>query len=129
MTCIPKKLKKDAIVEAICEIRFESSEMPEIVAGTISTLQSLKSFTKKRLPIADIPTPIRLSDPNLKYQAFIEIVAPDNQEIIKIGGNSVSIHLSAPYPGWDIFLQKMEQHFSPLFSALTDFTVTRVGLS
>lgn len=57
MLTLPKKLKKDAIAEALCEVRFECEEsvsLPEIVVGKLAEFQLWRSFQKVRLPVSEV---------------------------------------------------------------------------
>jgi uncharacterized protein (TIGR04255 family) len=125
---LPKKLKKDAVVEAICEIRFEVNEIPEVIIGTITKRDQFKSYEKKRLSVADIPVPIRLNDPQLKYQALVELKSNNTKYSIKVGSNALSIHLYQPYPGWETFYKEIEETFKPLFGEFAGLKVNRIGL-
>ena len=50
---LPKKLKKDAILESLFEIQFDTSEIQEVLIGRISSADIWKKFTTNRLPIAN----------------------------------------------------------------------------
>jgi len=41
---IPKKLKHDAIVEAVVEVRFSTTTIPEILFGRLSEYGPWKNF-------------------------------------------------------------------------------------
>lgn len=96
-------MTSDPIMEAIFEIRFTSSNdaVSSVLLGVL--LNSFKSrFTNiERLPINDVPLAIRKITPNLQY-------APDHRlkgenEVVQVGGNNLSIAVTRPYPGWDVF--------------------------
>lgn len=94
------KLSPDAITESIFEIRFNSSELPELIVGRLIDYELWKGYSKTQLPIAQIPTPIRLGDIKLKYQPTIDLQNNENNISIKIGPNVISCHILGNYIGW-----------------------------
>ena len=75
---IPRKLRDDCIIEALCELQFNSPEIPEVVLGRLADATYWSGFSRNRLPMADIPAPIRNAGPFLKYQPVLELKHPDN---------------------------------------------------
>ena len=127
---LPKKLKKDAIAEAICEIRFECEEslsLPEIVVGRLADFDVWRDFEKLRLPISDIPASIRSQDPNLKKQPVLELRERNGPRLAKIGVNVLSYHHLAPYPGWETFKPEIDRTIEFLFVSFQSFKATRLG--
>jgi hypothetical protein len=47
---LPQKLKNDAIVEAIFEIRFDTSTILEVLIGRLADLVPWNGFKQQRLP-------------------------------------------------------------------------------
>ena len=130
MPDLPKALKKDAIVEAICEIRFECEEsisVPEIVVGKLAEFEVWRDFDKVRLPAANIPEIARSQDPNLKVQPILELRERNGTLLTKIGVNVLSYHRLAPYPGWAIFKPEIDRTIDFLFDAFRSFKSTRLG--
>lgn len=123
-----RRLKKDGLAEVVCELRFESSEatqLPELVVGTLVGRPEWRSYEKIRLPISDVPAPIRLADPSLRYQPILELRGP--QRLVKIGTNVISLHALAPYPGWNIFEPELTSSLEFAFGHMGDFRATRIG--
>lgn len=87
-----EKLRDDPIVEALLEIRFESSELPEVVVGRISDMANWKSATKTPLPMSELPARMRLENPQLRYLPLLEIKAINNIGAVRIGSNVFSLH-------------------------------------
>ena len=130
MPTLPKKLKKDAIAEAICEIRFECEEslsLPEIVVGKLAEFDVWRDFEKIRLPVAEVPASIRSQDPNLKNQPILEFRARDGSRLAKIGVNVLSYHRLAPYKGWESFKPEIDRTIEFLFGSFQSFKATRLG--
>lgn len=122
---IPKRLHNDAIIEALCEIRFDSDEVPEIIVGRLTDHWS--SLETVRLSSSDIPQPIREQDPRLKYTATLELRDPSNEYVIRIGSNTISFHNTGDYLGWDKLSKKMEETFTVLFEKVPSISVKRIG--
>lgn len=130
MSGLPTKLTKDAIAEAICEVRFEceeSASIPEIVVGKLAEFSMWKDFPKTRLPASDIPFPVRASDPNLKNEPILQFTSPSRDRLAKIGSNVLSFNRLAPYPGWLVFKSEIDQFLDFLFSSFSEFKVRRLG--
>lgn len=51
---IPVKLKNDAIVEALFEIRFSMSTIPEVFFGRMADCAFWKNFKHEPLPISQV---------------------------------------------------------------------------
>ena len=130
MPTLPKKMKKDAIAEALCEVRFECEEsvsLPEIVVGKLAEFDVWRDFEKSRLPVADIPPSIRSQDPNLKKQPILELRERNGSLLVKIGVNVLSYHRLAPYPGWESFKPEIDRAIKFLFGSFQSFKATRLG--
>jgi uncharacterized protein (TIGR04255 family) len=123
----PEKLRDDCIVEAICELRFDTSELAEVVVGRLTDAAPWKSFSQHRLPFADVPAPIRGADVNLKFQPILELRNDDSSRLVRVGPNVLSYHLAGKYCGWKLFQPELEAAVNPLFSALQRPEVLRVG--
>jgi uncharacterized protein (TIGR04255 family) len=124
---LPKKLKKDAIAEALCEVRFECDEVPELVVGKLGSHDAWRGYRTQRLPVADVPTSIRQTNPSLRHQPILEAQAPDGSRIVKIGSSVISYHVLAPYCGWEAFREELGSALNFVFSSLTSFKATRLG--
>jgi uncharacterized protein (TIGR04255 family) len=127
LSSIPKKLKDDAIIEALCEFRFECDDVPERVVGRLSDHESWNSYTPERLPSSDIPPFVKAHDPNLKYQPVLQLRSEDGLFLVKIGSNVISFHNLGKYCGWDEFLPRLRDVCSLLFGKFTNLSVTRMG--
>lgn len=125
---LPNKLKKDAILEAICEFRFESEELDELVLGRLSEDAPWQTFARIRLPLSDMPAPIRKNDPTLKYQPVIELRDHETTRLVKIGSNVISAHVMALYCGWTAFRPQLHVVLDVLFAKLPRVRISRIGL-
>lgn len=127
---LPKKLKDDAILEALLEIRFEPapSLVFEIILGRFADSDAWREFKQARLPTADIPAPIRRADPNLRYQPSIELVSPDGAISVRVGPQVVIYSRRGSYPGWDVFGSELEKIADHLYRVIPTAHVSRIGL-
>jgi uncharacterized protein (TIGR04255 family) len=125
---LPEKLKKDAILEAICEVRFETDELDELVIGRLSESASWEKFTRIRLPISDFPAPVRKNDVNLRYPPIVELRDNENPRAVKIGSNVISAHVIAPYCGWHVFRPQLHEVLDILFTKFKSIQLPRIGL-
>ncbi len=126
---LPDRLKSDAIAEAVFELRFESSvsaAVPEL--AFVPLVASFGHPNVQRLPLADFPPAIRQSDPNLKFQPALELRATDGKRVVKVGANVVSYHALAPYPGWMVVREEMNDAIGKLFQTVPDVQIVRIGL-
>lgn len=130
MAKLPQKLKKDAIAEAICEIRFvsqESNEVPELVIGQLAGYQRWSNFQRKRLPASEVPSSIRRQLPDFQNQPVMEFRSEQSARVVKIGSNVISYHALAPYPGWTNFQPELEELVNFVFGTFTGFQAARLG--
>lgn len=127
---IPAKLKNDAIVEALVELRFDmpTGSLPEIFFATLARNPAWKEFEQRMLPSFYIPPVVRQSDENLRYHPFLELTAPDKGCTVRVGPQVLSYHRLAPYVGWDKFQVELKDFVNWVFSQINDLTVRRMGL-
>ena len=86
-----------------------------------------KEYGKVRLPASDIPAPIRMADPNLRYQPLFELRRTDGERAVKLGPNGFSYHVLIKYCGWEQFRNELLVVYATLFEKLGGFTITRIG--
>lgn len=99
---IPSRLEKCPLVDALIEIRFESSIIGSAIFGIIYNLirDDYKGEVTS-LPILQVPEQIRKNDPNLKFKPLYRIEA--ERYIIQIGDDVLCISSKIPYVGWSEF--------------------------
>ncbi len=124
----PKKLKRDAIVEALLEIQFEHSELAEVVLGKLAGSSLWGDYRKMRLPVAELPAGLRDSDRQLRFQPIFQLDRPTPGEVIKLGARVLSLHVVAPYPGWSVFRERLNVLVKALYDAVPSPVITRLGL-
>jgi uncharacterized protein (TIGR04255 family) len=127
-TALPKKLKNDAIVEAVVELRFESQGLPEVFIGRFIDHKNWSAWTQRQLPAYNLPAQLRTIDPNVQFAPTIELANNENKTLLRIGPFVVSYHRQAPYVGWEKFKPELERVTATLFEATKDVTIKRLGL-
>lgn len=130
---IPSKIVPCPITEAIMEVRFDSKFDEGAVFGIIYN-QIKDEFEKTiNLPILEIPSSLRKTDPNLLYLPYYRLESKTNKNaLIQIGPRVFSVILTNDYTGWDDFrtliengLQKLEK--SEVVSKITRFALRYVN--
>lgn len=125
---LPKKLTRDAILEALLEIRFETKQIGEVLVGRLASAGPFAGYSVSRLPISSFPPEVREAEPNLRFQPTLQLASPAPGELVKIGPYVISLHVIAPYPGWDALSQRLKLLIETLFDAVSDVSVARLGL-
>lgn len=104
---LPTKLINEPLVEAVFEVRFGEPDsvvfenvLPGILYSELGNISNLE-----RLPPAEIPKPIRDSDPNLRYAPFVKL--DWEKFVISIGDRSIVVGCKLPYAGWHNFKSKI----------------------
>ena len=96
---LPEKLDRPPIVEAAFELRFEprKESAADLLVGLLYT--SLKSYQQRvqALPAANVPRPIRDTDPRLRYLASHQL-SGDGEHVL-IGDRALSLS-KTKYRGW-----------------------------
>jgi uncharacterized protein (TIGR04255 family) len=100
---IPKKLRKEPLIEAVCELRFTSDKdsISDLLPGLIFQKLSERFPKIEKLPASNLPAFVLKSDPNLRYTPTIKLTGEPYS--IMIGEHVFSLSCSRPYVGWDKF--------------------------
>lgn len=98
---IPKRLKEDALVNVLFEIRFssENNTFSSIMPGILFTELSLKNSF--RTPHFEIPEVVRQQNVDFKYLPLVGFSWGDYN--ILIGDNVLLLAVNSRYPGWETF--------------------------
>lgn len=104
---IPKRLRKEPLLEAIWEIRFNSDRgsVVELLPGLI--YQAFPGAYPKieRLPAANLPPAILQQDLTLRYAPTVKLEG--SPYAVQIGEHVVSLSCRRPYTGWEQFKSKI----------------------
>jgi uncharacterized protein (TIGR04255 family) len=98
---LPKMINPCPILDALFEIRFNTTTHPSAVFGMIYNVLQ-KDFPKvENLPILQLPEAVRASDPSFNYKPHYRI---SNQDfVIQIGSDVITISSFPKYLGWEKF--------------------------
>jgi uncharacterized protein (TIGR04255 family) len=105
MDKLPLSINPCPIIEAIFEIRFETSFPGDAIFGIVFNQFKDEFQNVKQLPILQLPAAIRNQDPKLKFSPHYKI-KKDNF-IIQIGPNVFSLTNIKEYSGWKVFSEKI----------------------
>jgi len=98
---LPTKLGKEPLIDAVFEVRFSSTApASDILPGFFFSKLSGCGIIE-RLPIAQLPKPVRDADPNLQFSPLVRLSW--NNFFISIGDSSLVIGCKIPYSGWSNF--------------------------
>ena len=96
--------------------------------GRLADVAAWQGYEQRTLPAANIPTPMRLADENLRFQPVLELKQPNGPRAVRIGPRALSYHLVAPYTGWDDFKPELFAAVDELFRVAKGLVVRRLGL-
>ncbi|MEA3416431.1 MAG: TIGR04255 family protein [Thermodesulfobacteriota bacterium] len=112
MNKLPVSINPCPIIEAIFEIRFESSLPDDAIFGIVYNQFKDEFQQVEQLPVLQLPAAIRNQDPNLKFTPHCKI-KKDNF-IIQIGPKVFSLVNLKDYCGWDKFSKKIHDTYNKL---------------
>jgi len=112
MNKIPKRLKKEPLIEAIWQAQFEPKEglpVGDLLPGILySALKAeYPNLQLHRLPTADIPAPVAQLDPNLRFSAKYRMEEPGSPFLFQVGDRIVTMNCRKPYTGWSAFKERI----------------------
>lgn len=105
MIPIPKRLKKEPLIEAIWQVQFDSRGASEVLPGLLyaKLRNHYAGIQLHRLPTADIPAMVAQLDPNLRLAAKVRLEAPQAAFLWQVGDRVVTVNCRKPYAGWERF--------------------------
>lgn len=112
MDKLPLTINPCPIIEAIFEIRFDSSLPGDAIFGVVYNQFKDEFQAVEQLPVLQLPAAMRAQDPNLKFIPHYKI-KKDNF-IIQIGPNVFSLTNLKEYCGWELFSKKIFETYDKL---------------
>jgi uncharacterized protein (TIGR04255 family) len=101
MAGLPVILEREPLVDAVFEVRLGGDpHMSDLLPGILFDQLDPKP-TIQRLPAAEIPQPIRASDPSLVFSPVIRL--DWGRYTISFGDRNLVIGCKLPYPKWKYF--------------------------
>lgn len=124
---IPQRLKNDAIVEVVFEVRFDTTTLSEVLFGRLADYGPWNAFEQRHMPALEFPSSLREVDPTLRYQAVFELADVAEHRAVRIGQHVLSYHRTAPYVGWARFQPELNELVAALFAKADGLAITRLG--
>lgn len=126
MQRLPKILAREPLVDAVFEVRLSNSaSLADIFPGYL--FHTLKPQpTIKRLPAAEIPLPMRTSDPNMQFTPVMRLEW--EQYYISFGDRVILISCKMPYPKWEAFKGAILEILAQLANTSFEGTVERYSV-
>ncbi len=103
---IPKRLKKEPLIEVLWQAQFDTAfPIGDVLAGILlaELRKTYANIQLRRLPAADIPPVITQVDPNLRFAAKIALNEPKSSFVWQVGDQVITLNCRKPYVGWDRF--------------------------
>jgi len=122
---IPKRLKRNPIVDAVAEVRFTSTLPSEAIIGLVYEKVKDKFGQPNSLPIVQVPVALREKDPNLKYQACYRFEKPGN--VLLVGPHNVALS-TTPYTDWAASTPLLSELLEKFDKMKLFSSVERIGL-
>lgn len=123
---LPSKLAKEPMIEAVFEMRFESSAPVAAMLPGILYSKLTGSLSMEQLPPHAMPKEIRDADPNFQHLPLTKC-SWGNYWIL-IGDRIFSVASKLPYAGWSDFRQKIEEAFGVALETGMITTVNRCSI-
>jgi uncharacterized protein (TIGR04255 family) len=113
---LPNKLKKEPIVEAVCQLRVSSNvALNTFFPGLLLAKHEADVSDIQQLPTAMIPEQMRAAQPELSFMALVQLKFKG--VLVLVGERSVTISNAAPYLGWGGFKPLIQEVFKDLFDS------------
>jgi uncharacterized protein (TIGR04255 family) len=116
---LPRKLGKEPLIEAVFEVRFTAMSPASNILPGLLLAKLTRTAGIQRLPAANLPQPIRDSDPNLMYAPIIRVGWPPFT--VLISDRSLGVASAVPYVGW--------AKFKPAILSVVDATMEETSIS
>ncbi len=123
---LPLEITPCPIVEAVIEVRFESSVPGDAIFGIVYKEVKDEFPRLERLPILQIPESIRSSDQNLIFSPHYKLTS--SNYALQIGPKVFSLSNINGYCGWTTFFEKIHTIFEKIFNLNFLEKITRLGL-
>lgn len=123
---LPKKITPCPIVESLFEVRFESELPGDAIFGVIYNEHKNDFPNLERLPILQIPEPIRSNETNLMYAPHYKLRA--GNYILQVGPKVFSLANVHEYAGWDTFYGQIKKVFKRIIDLKIIKETKRLGL-
>ncbi|MCS7153880.1 MAG: TIGR04255 family protein [Bacteroidia bacterium] len=130
---IPRRLRKEPLIEAIWQGFFEHSAEPmvgEIATGILyeKLKQDDPAWTLHRLPAAEVPPSLVAYEPSLRFIVKYRIQKAQAPILYQIGDRALTVNCQRPYVGWNDFKRSIQALIDTLKNVRTLSPPTLHGL-
>lgn len=123
---IPRIISPCPLADAVIEIKFDSKIDSDAVFGILYNAVK-DSYPKiNKLPILQLPEPLRVTDPNLAGQPHYQLVG--DPFVLQIGPKVISLDNPNQYVGWEILRPEAINIFNLVRNLNIVEKVNRFGL-
>ena len=124
---LPIKLKKEPLVEAICQLRVVGKAPFNTFAPGLLLAQYPDDVSDiQQLPMGTLPEQVRSAQPEF---AFLPLVSLKFKNVlVMIGERSITVANPAPYLGWDGFKPRIVEIFTSLLESKLASRVERYSV-
>jgi uncharacterized protein (TIGR04255 family) len=122
---IPRRLKRNPLLETIAEVRFTSAIPTDAVLGVVYAALKEQFGDPTALPISQMPLALREADPHMKYMPCYRFDRPGN--VLLVGPHNVAVS-THPYIDWSTTSPVLKDVFSRLEKLKLFSTVDRCSL-
>lgn len=113
---LPLKLKKEPLVEAVCQLRVNSSiALSTFFPGLLLAKRPSDVSELQQLPSAMLPEPLRAMQPEMLFVPLVQLKFKG--VLVMIGERAVTVSNQAPYLGWDRFKTLIVEIFTVLLES------------
>jgi len=123
---LPEKISPCPIVEAIVEIRFQTTFPTDAVFGMVYSAVKDDFLKVEKLPILQLPEVVRDQDPNLRFKPYYRLRS--GNFLMNVGSRVVSVINAGEYVGWKIFYEKIISTLNKIEPLNIAEKVLRVGI-
>lgn len=124
---LPIKLKKEPLVEAVCQLRVTgATALNTFFPGLLLAQHEADVSEIEQLPAAMIPEPVRASQPDMAFTPLVKLKFKG--VLVMIGERSLTVSNPAPYLGWAGFKTLICEVFTTLLSSNLIKRVERYSL-
>ncbi len=119
------------VVEAICEFRFEPGQPWDITVPGLVYAKLKDEFPKRRepsFPAEWLPGPAEVKQTLASQLARIQFLREDEQALVQVADNFLSINHLRPYPTWQVFRQMVSRALAVYREIVLPQGFRRMGL-
>jgi uncharacterized protein (TIGR04255 family) len=123
-----------SVVEAICEFRFEPGQPWDIAVPGLLYAQLKDEFPKRRGQLGfqvewlPGPVPTEVAQTLASQLARIQFLREDEQALVQVADNFLSINHLRPYPTWQVFRQMISRALGVYREIVLPKGFRRIGL-